>query len=273
MKILITQELLKKILSKNQNSITDILKSLKLIFPEKNKLVITDKILKAFGDNDEIVKKIENDLEEIEYLPDEQREIDEMIDYCIKNNILILSSNSILNLKYHLKKEKSVCLKNEEKISENQFLKLIKIYKEIAQITNKNLYIYLQEIFNYKIINLIDFLNLSSKEKSKIILNYIIEKIENKELAAKIKKNIFLLFPEEIPKHMLYQSLTKLEGYKLGDLDNNDELDFIKYNELIEKFLIEKNIASFEELKRKSPFIKTNKELIKKIVNYYGYKI
>ena len=75
-----------------------------------------------------------------------------LIDYCIDNNELFLSFDTRANIRYRSKiKDKSFINLNKDRMK-----KVIKIYEILNDLTDNNLYIYLQNMFDEKVTNIIE---------------------------------------------------------------------------------------------------------------------
>lgn len=191
-----------------------------------------------------------------------------MIDYCIDNNELFLSFDTRANIRYRSKiKDKNFINLNKDKIK-----KVIKLHEILNDLTDNNLHIYLQNMFDEKVTNIIEYSALSEENRFLKLLDYLVNDIlkgEEEEFINNIKEGFELLKEGEITQEVLIKNLKKLNGYKFGDLD------IVKRNPLKEEhqkeityFLKEKGFESFEELSKCNPFL-TEEELIQEILAYH----
>ena len=169
-----------------------------------------------------------------------------LIDYCIDNNELFLSFDTRANIRYRSKiKDKSFINLNKDRMK-----KVIKIYEILNDLTDNNLYIYLQNMFDEKVTNIIEYSALSE------------EFIDN------IKEGFELLKEGKISQEILIKNLKKLNGYEFGNLDIVKKSPLrVENRKEIENFLKEKGFKSFEELAKCNSFL-TEEELIQEILNY-----
>ena len=208
----------------------------------------------------------------IVFYADVERNIDgvdkSLIDYCIDNNELFLSFDTRANIRYRSKiKDKNFINLNKDKIK-----KVIKLHEILNDLTDNNLHIYLQNMFDEKVTNIIEYSALSEENRFLKLLDYLVNDIlkgEEEEFINNIKEGFELLKEGEITQEVLIKNLKKLNGYKFGDLD------IVKRNPLKEEhqkeityFLKEKGFESFEELSKCNPFL-TEEELIQEILAYH----
>ena len=208
----------------------------------------------------------------IVFYADVERNLDgvdgSLIDYCIDNNELFLSFDTRANIRYRSK----IKDKNYININKDRMKKVIKLHEILNNLTDNNLYMYLQRMFDEKITNIIEYSMLNEENRFLKLLDYLVNDIlkdEEEEFINKIKEGFELLKEGEITQDVLIKNLKKLNGYKFGDLD------IVKRNPLKEEyqkeivcFLKEKGFGSFEELSKCNPFL-TEEELIQEILNYH----
>ena len=289
-KVVIDTNVLLDLFEKEEMSFKTLLKSLNIILPTENidGIIILDsvyseieKLKKRVMRDDkktEIAKKVYRligeaiEENEIVFYADVERNLDgvdgSLIDYCVDNNELFLSFDTRANIKYRSKlKDKSFININKDKMK-----KVIKLHEILNTLTDNNLYIYLQKMFDEKMTNIIEYSALNKEARFLKLLDYLVKDIlkdEEEEFINKIKEGFELLKEGEITQDVLIKNLKKLNGYKFGDLD------VVKRNPLKEEhqkeityFLKEKGFESFEELSKCNPFL-TEEELIQEILAYH----
>ena len=289
-KVVIDTNVLLELFEEEKMSFETLVKSLNIILPTENidGIIILDsvyseveKLKKSTLKNNkrtEIAKKIYRLIGEaivenkIVFYADVERNIDgvdkSLIDYCIDNNELFLSFDTRANIRYRSKiKDKNFINLNKDKIK-----KVIKLHEILNELTDNNLHIYLQNMFDEKVTNIIEYSALSEENRFLKLLDYLVNYIlkgEEEEFINNIKEGFELLKEGEITQEVLIKNLKKLNGYKFGDLD------IVKRNPLKEEhqkeityFLKEKGFESFEELSKCNPFL-TEEELIQEILAYH----
>ena len=289
-KVVIDTNVLLDLFEEEEMSFKTLLKSLNIILPTENidGIIILDsvyseieKLKKRVMREDkrtEIAKKVYRligeaiEENEIVFYADVERNLDgvdgSLIDYCVDNNELFLSFDTRANIKYRSKlKDKSFININKDKMK-----KVIKLHEILNTLTDNNLYIYLQKMFDEKMTNIIEYSALNKEARFLKLLDYLVKDIlkdEEEEFINKIKEGFELLKEGEITQDVLIKNLKKLNGYKFGDLD------VVKRNPLKEEhqkeityFLKEKGFESFEELSKCNPFL-TEEELIQEILAYH----
>lgn len=289
-KVVIDTNVLLELFEEEKMSFETLVKSLNIILPTENidGIIILDsvyseveKLKKSTLKNNkrtEIAKKIYRLIGEaivenkIVFYADVERNIDgvdkSLIDYCIDNNELFLSFDTRANIRYRSKiKDKNFINLNKDKIK-----KVIKLHEILNDLTDNNLHIYLQNMFDEKVTNIIEYSALSEENRFLKLLDYLVNDIlkgEEEEFINNIKEGFELLKEGEITQEVLIKNLKKLNGYKFGDLD------IVKRNPLKEEhqkeityFLKEKGFESFEELSKCNPFL-TEEELIQEILVYH----
>ena len=282
-KVVIDTNVLLDLFEEEEMSFKTLLKSLNIILPTENidGIIILDsvyseieKLKKRVMRDDkktEIAKKVYRligeaiEENEIVFYADVERNLDgvdgSLIDYCIDNDELFLSFDTRANIRYRSKiKDKSYININKDKMK-----KVIKLHEILNTLTDNNLYIYLQKMFDEKMTNIIEYSALNKEARFLKLLDYLVKDIlkdEEEEFINKIKEGFELLKEGEITQDVLIKNLKKLNGYKFGDLD------VVKRNPLKEEhqkeityFLKEKGFESFEELSKCNPFL-TEEELI-----------
>lgn len=288
-KVVVDTNVLLDLFEEEKMSFETLLKSLNIILLTENidGIIILDsvyseieKIKKGTIKDDkrtEIAKKIYRLIgEAIEentnvFYADVERNIEgvdgSLIDYCIDNNELFLSFDTRANIRYRSKiKDKSFINLNKDRMK-----KVIKIYEILNDLTDNNLYIYLQNMFDEKVTNIIEYSVLNEEDRFLKLLDYLINDIlkgEEEEFIDNIKEGFELLKEGKISQEILIKNLKKLKGYEFGNLDIVKKSPLKEENkEEIVSFLKEKGFESFEELSKCNPFL-TEEELIQKILNY-----
>ena len=289
-KVVIDTNVLLDLFEEEEMSFKTLLKSLNIILPTENidGIIILDsvyseieKLKKRVMREDkrtEIAKKVYRligeaiEENEIVFYADVERNLDgvdgSLIDYCIDNDELFLSFDTRANIRYRSKiKDKSYININKDKMK-----KVIKLHEILNTLTDNNLYIYLQKMFDEKMTNIIEYSALNKEARFLKLLDYLVKDIlkdEEEEFINKIKEGFELLKEGEITQDVLIKNLKKLNGYEFGDLD------VVKRNPLKEEhqkeityFLKEKGFESFEELSKCNPFL-TEEELIQEILAYH----
>ena len=289
-KVVIDTNVLLDLFEEEEMSFKTLLKSLNIILPTENidGIIILDsvyseieKLKKRVMREDkrtEIAKKVYRligeaiEENEIVFYADVERNLDgvdgSLIDYCIDNDELFLSFDTRANIRYRSKiKDKSYININKDKMK-----KVIKLHEILNTLTDNNLYIYLQKMFDEKMTNIIEYSALNKEARFLKLLDYLVKDIlkdEEEEFINKIKEGFELLKEGEITQDVLIKNLKKLNGYKFGDLD------VVQRNPLKEEhqkeityFLKEKGFESFEELSKCNPFL-TEEELIQEILAYH----
>ena len=289
-KVVVDTNVLLDLFEEEKMSFETLLKSLNIILPTENVngIIILDsiyseieKLKKRAFKNDkktEIAKRVDRLIGEaieenkIVFYADVERNLDgvdgSLIDYCIDNNELFLSFDTRANIRYRSK----IKDKNYININKDRMKKVIKLHEILNNLTDNNLYMYLQRMFDEKITNIIEYSMLNEENRFLKLLDYLVNDIlkdEEEEFINKIKEGFELLKEGEITQDVLIKNLKKLNGYKFGDLD------VVKRNPLKEEyqkeivcFLKEKGFGSFEELSKCNPFL-TEEELIQEILNYH----
>ena len=289
-KVVIDTNVLLDLFEEEEMSFKTLLKSLNIILPTENidGIIILDsvyseieKLKKRVMREDkrtEIAKKVYRligeaiEENEIVFYADVERNLDgvdgSLIDYCIDNNELFLSFDTRANIRYRSKiKDKSYININKDKMK-----KVIKLHEILNTLTDNNLYIYLQKMFDEKMTNIIEYSALNKEARFLKLLDCLVKDIlkdEEEEFLNNIKEGFEMLKEGEITEEVLIKNLKKLNGYKFGDLD------VVKRNPLKEEhqkeityFLKEKGFESFEELSKCNPFL-TEEELIQEILVYH----
>ena len=289
-KVVIDTNVLLDLFEEEEMSFRTLLKSLNIILPTENidGIIILDSVYseieklkkRVMRDNKktEIAKKVYRligeaiEENEIVFYADVERNLDgvdgSLIDYCVDNNELFLSFDTRANIRYRSKiKDKSFININKDKMK-----KVIKLHKILNTLTDNNLHIYLQKMFDEKMTNIIEYSSLNKEARFLKLLNYLVKDIlkdEEEEFINNIKEGFEMLKEGEITEEVLIKNLKKLNGYKFGDLD------IVKRNPLKEEhqkeityFLKEKGFESFEELSKCNPFL-TEEELIQEILAYH----
>ena len=289
-KVVIDTNVLLDLFEEEEMSFRTLLKSLNIILPTENidGIIILDSVYseieklkkRVMRDNKktEIAKKVYRligeaiEENEIVFYADVERNLDgvdgSLIDYCVDNNELFLSFDTRANIRYRSKiKDKSFININKDKMK-----KVIKLHKILNTLTDNNLHIYLQKMFDEKMTNIIEYSSLNKEARFLKLLNYLVKDIlkdEEEEFINNIKEGFEMLKEGEITEEVLIKNLKKLNGYKFGDLD------VVKRNPLKEEhqkeityFLKEKGFESFEELSKCNPFL-TEEELIQEILVYH----
>ena len=289
-KVVIDTNVLLDLFEEEKMTFKTLLKSLNIILPTENidGIIILDSVFseieklkkRMLKDNKktEIAKRVYRligeaiEENEIVSYADVERNLDgvdgSLIDYCIDNNELFLSFDTRANIKYRSKlKDKNFININKEKMK-----KVIKLHEILNTLTDNNLHIYLQKMFDEKMTNIIEYSALNKEARFLKLLDYLVKDIlkdEEEEFINNIKEGFEMLKEGEITEEVLIKNLKKLNGYKFGDLD------VVKRNPLKEEhqkeityFLKEKGFESFEELSKCNPFL-TEEELIQEILNYH----
>ena len=289
-KVVIDTNVLLDLFEEEEMSFKTLLKSLNIILPTENidGIIILDsvyseieKLKKRVMREDkrtEIAKKVYRligeaiEENEIVFYADVERNLDgvdgSLIDYLIYNDELFLSFDTRANLRY-----RSIIMdKSYIKIIKDKMKIVIKLHEILNTLTDNNLYIYLQKMFDEKMTNIIEYSALNKEARFLKLLDYLVKDIlkdEEEEFINKIKEGFELLKEGEITQDVLIKNLKKLNGYKFGDLD------VVKRNPLKEEhqkeityFLKEKGFESFEELSKCNPFL-TEEELIQEILAYH----
>lgn len=289
-KVVIDTNVLLDLFEEEKMTFKTLLKSLNIILPTENidGIIILDSVFseieklkkRMLKDNKktEIAKRVYRligeaiEENEIVSYADVERNLDgvdgSLIDYCIDNNELFLSFDTRANIKYRSKlKDKNFININKEKMK-----KVIKLHEILNTLTDNNLHIYLQKMFDEKITNIIEYSAFNEETRFLKLLDYLVNDIlkdEEEEFKNNIKEGFKLLKEGEITQEVLIKNLKKLNGYRFGDLD------IVKRNPLKEEyqkeiicFLKEKGFESFEELSKCNPFL-TEEELIQEILDYH----
>ena len=289
-KVVIDTNVLLELFEEEKMSFETLVKSLNIILPTENidGIIILDSVYSEVekskkstlknNKRTETAKKVYRLIGEaivenkIVFYADVERNIDgvdkSLIDYCIDNNELFLSFDTRANIRYRSKiKDKNFINLNKDKIK-----KVIKLHEILNDLTDNNLHIYLQNMFDEKVTNIIEYSALSEENRFLKLLDYLVNDIlkgEEEEFINNIKEGFELLKEGEITQEVLIKNLKKLNGYKFGDLD------IVKRNPLKEEhqkeityFLKEKGFESFEELSKCNPFL-TEEELIQEILAYH----
>ena len=288
-KVVVDTNVLLDLFEEEKMSFETLLKSLNIILLTENidGIIILDsvyseieKIKKGTIKDDkrtEIAKKIYRLIgEAIEentnvFYADVERNIEgvdgSLIDYCIDNNELFLSFDTRANIRYRSKiKDKSFINLNKDRMK-----KVIKIYEILNDLTDNNLHIYLQNMFDEKVTNIIEYSALNEEDRFLKLLDYLINDIlkgEEEEFIDNIKEGFELLKEGKISQEILIKNLKKLNGYEFGNLDIVKKSPLrVENRKEIENFLKEKGFESFEELAKCNSFL-TEEELIQEILNY-----
>ena len=289
-KVVVDTNVLLDLFEEEKMSFKTLLKSLNIILPTENVngIIILDsiyseieKLKKRTFKNDkktEIAKRVYRLIGEaieenkIVFYVDVERNLDgvdgSLIDYCIDNNELFLSFDTRANIRYRSK----IKDKNYININKDRMKKVIKLHEILNNLTDNNLHIYLQRMFDEKVTNIIEYSMLNEENRFLKLLDYLVNYIlkgEEEEFINNIKEGFELLKEGEITEDVLIKNLKKLNGYKFGDLDIVKRNPFKEeYQKEIVCFLKEKGFGSFEELSKCNPFL-TEEELIQEILAYH----
>lgn len=288
-KVVVDTNVLLDLFEEEKMSFETLLKSLNIILLTENidGIIILDSVYSEieklkkgtikYDKRTEIAKKIYRLIgEAIEentnvFYADVERNIEgvdgSLIDYCIDNNELFLSFDTRANIRYRSKiKDKSFINLNKDRMK-----KVIKIYEILNDLTDNNLYIYLQNMFDEKVTNIIEYSALNEEDRFLKLLDYLINDIlkgEEEEFIDNIKEGFELLKEGKISQEILIKNLKKLKGYEFGNLDIVKKSPLrVENRKEIENFLKEKGFESFEELAKCNSFL-TEEELIQEILNY-----
>ena len=207
-KVVIDTNVLLDLFEKEEMSFKTLLKSLNIILPTENidGIIILDsvyseieKLKKRVMREDkrtEIAKKVYRligeaiEENEIVFYADVERNLDgvdgSLIDYCIDNNELFLSFDTRANIRYRSKiKDKSYININKDKMK-----KVIKLHEILNTLTDNNLYIYLQKMFDEKMTNIIEYSALNKEARFLKLLDCLVKDIlkdEEEEFINNIK--------------------------------------------------------------------------------------
>ena len=288
-KVVVDTNVLLDLFEEEKMSFETLLKSLNIILLTENidGIIILDSVYSEieklkkgtikYDKRTEIAKKIYRLIgEAIEentnvFYADVERNIEgvdgSLIDYCIDNNELFLSFDTRANIRYRSKiKDKSFINLNKDRMK-----KVIKIYEILNDLTDNNLHIYLQNMFDEKVTNIIEYSALNEEDRFLKLLDYLINDIlkgEEEEFINNIKEGFELLKEGKISQEILIKNLKKLNGYEFGNLDIVKKSPLrVENRKEIENFLKEKGFESFEELAKCNSFL-TEEELIQEILNY-----
>ena len=288
-KVVVDTNVLLDLFEEEKMSFETLLKSLNIILLTENidGIIILDSVYSEieklkkgtikYDKRTEIAKKIYRLIgEAIEentnvFYADVERNIEgvdgSLIDYCIDNNELFLSFDTRANIRYRSKiKDKSFINLNKDRMK-----KVIKIYEILNDLTDNNLHIYLQNMFDEKVTNIIEYSALNEEDRFLKLLDYLINDIlkgEKEEFIDNIKEGFELLKEGKISQEILIKNLKKLNGYEFGNLDIVKKSPLrVENRKEIENFLKEKGFESFEELAKCNSFL-TEEELIQEILNY-----
>jgi hypothetical protein len=288
-KVVVDTNVLLDLFEEEKMSFETLLKSLNIILLTENidGIIILDSVYSEieklkkgtikYDKRTEIAKKIYRLIgEAIEentnvFYADVERNIEgvdgSLIDYCIDNNELFLSFDTRANIRYRSKiKDKSFINLNKDRMK-----KVIKIYEILNDLTDNNLHIYLQNMFDEKVTNIIEYSALNEEDRFLKLLDYLINDIlkgEEEEFIDNIKEGFELLKEGKISQEILIKNLKKLNGYEFGNLDIVKKSPLrVENRKEIENFLKEKGFESFEELAKCNSFL-TEEELIQEILNY-----
>ena len=288
-KVVIDTNVLLDLFEEEKMTFKTLLKSINIILPTENidGIIILDSI---YSEIEKLKKNLSKDCKrakiakrvyrligeaieenEIVFYVDIERNLDgvdgSLIDYCIDNNKLFLSFDTRANIRYRSKiKDKSFINLNKDKMK-----KVIKLYEILNELTDKNLHIYLQNMFDKKVTNIIEYSALNEEDRFLKLLDYLVNDVlkgEEEEFINNIKEGFELVKEGKISQEILIRNLKKLNGYEFGNLDIVKKSPLKEENkEEIVNFLKEKGFESFEELSKCNPFL-TEEELIQKILNY-----
>ena len=193
---------------------------------------------------------------------------DSLIDYCVRNDELFVTFDIRADRKYRSRASKE----GSRKITKGKIIKTIELHEKLDQLTDKNLNIYLQKMFDSRVVSTTEYIQLTGEERFIALVNFVIGdtlKGEEEEFVYEVKSAIAQSKEGSIDNNVLNKNLIKLKGYDFGYLKIEKPSLKEKFKELIERFLNEKNFSSFEELKKYHPFKKED-ELITGIIEYYG---
>jgi len=266
-KVVIDTNVLLDLFEEEKMTFKTLLKSINIILPTENidGIIILDSI---YSEIEKLKKNLSKDCKrakiakrvyrligeaieenEIVFYVDIERNLDgvdgSLIDYCIDNNELFLSFDTRANIRYRS--------------------------KILNELTDKNLHIYLQNMFDKKVTNIIEYSALNEEDRFLKLLDYLVNDVlkgEEEEFINNIKEGFELVKEGKISQEILIRNLKKLNGYEFGNLDIVKKSPLKEENkEEIVNFLKEKGFESFEELSKCNPFL-TEEELIQKILNY-----
>ena len=288
-KVVIDTNVLLDLFEEEKMTFKTLLKSINIILPTENidGIIILDSI---YSEIEKLKKNLSKDCKrakiakrvyrligeaieenEIVFYVDIERNLDgvdgSLIDCCIDNNELFLSFDTRANIRYRSK----IKDKNYININKDRMKKVIKLYEILNELTDKNLHIYLQNMFDKKVTNIIEYSALNEEDRFLKLLDYLVNDVlkgEEEEFINNIKEGFELVKEGKISQEILIRNLKKLNGYEFGNLDIVKKSPLKEENkEEIVNFLKEKGFESFDELSKCNPFL-TEEELIQKILNY-----
>lgn len=227
-KVVVDTNVLLDLFEEEKMSFETLLKSLNIILPTENVngIIILDsiyseieKLKKRTFKNDkktEIAKRVYRligeaiEENEIVFYADVERNLDgvdgSLIDYCIDNNELFLSFDTRANIRYRSK----IKDKNYININKDRMKKVIKLHEILNNLTDNNLHIYLQRMFDEKVTNIIEYSMLNEENRFLKLLDYLVNDIlkdEEEEFINKIKEGFELLKEGEITQDVLIKNL------------------------------------------------------------------
>lgn len=210
------------------------------------------------------------------------KSVDEnLVDYCVANDSVLLTCDTRLNLRYMTRMEKAGLDPILKALELDEIKKLVSLNQALEKLTKENLGEFLKIIFekntkttSLKGIDLIDFIAFSEEERYSYIMDCIVDSCLGEDLSEqkeRIREKIREKKTGKISNNELKKALKVLNEtseINVGNLNIQQESIFEKNRELIEKFLQEKELKSFEELKRREIF-KSEQQLIDGIRKYY----
>lgn len=219
---------------------------------------------------------------EYEYFDQNGKSVDEsLVEYCVANDAVLLTCDTRLNLRYRTKMERSGLNPVLKALDSSEIKKLASLHQGLEKLTKENLCEFLKQIFvaDPKIkagkgADLIDFIAFSEEERYYYIMDSIVDAYldegfskQKEQIREKIRETkVGKITDNELKKSL--EALKKISEINVGKLYIQEESLFEKNRELIEKFLQEKELESFEELKKREIF-KTEQQLIEGIIRYY----
>ncbi|MGL4402813.1 MAG: hypothetical protein ACRCTS_03680 [Fusobacteriaceae bacterium] len=207
-----------------------------------------------------------------------------LVEYCVDNDAILMTCDTRLNLRYRTRMEKDGKDPVLKALDSSEIKKLVSVHQALEKLTKENLCDFLKQIFGLnqknkeeKRTDLIDFIAFSEEKRYYHVMDSIVDAYLGEELSEqkeRIREKIRETKIGRINNNELKKALNALKGVSeinVGKLNIQEESLFEKNKDIINKFLQEKEIESFEELKKRELF-KNEEQLIEGILRYYEIK-
>lgn len=127
---------------------------------------------------------------------------DSIINFAIENGYSFISLDIRSNIRYFNKIDRQPNIK----LNDNKFKKIIQISRHFDNLTEENLHIYLQKLFDSGKTNPLEYIQFNSRERIVELIKFLVEeylKDEDEEFLDKIEKTVLEMKKGEISNKIL----------------------------------------------------------------------